>query len=466
MKSNIFLTAVAGLLLLNSCDIEMIPKGKTTLSTTEELDYLLNTATITNKPFYDISIIVNEAYGDDYSSTIASKIKQGNTLKAAYLAYDESIDRAKLSTDDSRYTTIYNQISALNVVISKVDETNGDTEWKNRLKAEAMIERGYYHFIIAGIYAAQYDESTAASKGGIAYVTNHSTEDVKAQISLDKVYENILADMSDENISKLPDKATIVRCTKATGNAMKARVLFQMKRYSEALPYALKAIELNSNIEDRRPIKESGVWKLSADAPNNFIYISPQSTYAAMPNYEQLTLETIPLFEPGDIILNYAKNGRNPFWNPTYGKSDTGIDGCLEAVSYAVFVNPWGLTVERMMYVAAECLIRSGEIQRGLELVNKVRECRIDPDVYQPFTASSEKEAMDKLQRAKFIECIGSFENYFDRKRWNTEDAYKKVITRTIPDAGTFSISPESPLWVQPFPVEVMTYNPTFKQNY
>ena len=127
MKYNIFLTAVAGLLLLNSCDIEMVPKGKTTLSTTEELDYLLNTATITNKPFYDISIIVNEAYGDDYSSTIANKIKQGNTLKAAYLAYDESIDRASLSTDDSRYNTIYNQINALNVLIAKVDESTEAT---------------------------------------------------------------------------------------------------------------------------------------------------------------------------------------------------------------------------------------------------------------------------------------------------------------------------------------------------
>ena len=164
--------------------------------------------------------------------------------------------------------------------------------------------------------------------------------------------------------------------------------------------------------------------------------------------------------------MKYAKNGPYPFWNPVYGKSDTGIDGCLEAVSYAVFVNPWGLTVERIMYLAAECLIRTGEIQRGLDLVNKVRKYRIEPEVYQPFTASNEKEAMDKLQPAKFIECIGTYENYFDRKRWNTEDAYKKTITRTVPDAGTFSISPESPLWVQPFPVEVMTYNSTYKQNY
>ncbi|MBO5456323.1 MAG: RagB/SusD family nutrient uptake outer membrane protein [Muribaculaceae bacterium] len=466
MKYNIFLTAVAGMLLLNSCDIEMVPKGKTTLSTTEELDYLLNSATITNKPFYDISIIVNEAYGDDYSSTIANKIKQGNTLKAAYLAYDESIDRASLSTDDSRYNTIYNQINALNVLIAKVDESTGDNNLKARIKAEATIERAYYHFLIAGIYAAQYDEATASSKGGIAYVKSHTTSDTKVQLRLDEVYENMLADLNDENIEKLPDNANVVRCTKATGYAMKARVLFQMKRYQDALPYALKAIELNGAIENRTSIMDTKVWKLPADAPNNYIYISPQGTSVAMPNYEQLTLETITLFEPGDIVMKYAKNGPYPFWNPVYGKSDTGIDGCLEAVSYAVFVNPWGLTVERIMYLAAECLIRTGEIQRGLDLVNKVRKCRIDPEVYQPFTASNEKEAMDKLQPAKFIECIGSYENYFDRKRWNTEDAYKKTITRTVPDAGTFSISPESPLWVQPFPVEVITYNSTFKQNY
>ena len=73
---------------------------------------------------------------------------------------------------------------------------------------------------------------------------------------------------------------------------------------------------------------------------------------------------------------------------------------------------------------------------------------------------------MEELQQAKFIECIATFENFFDRKRWNTEEKYKKNITRHVPDSGDYTITPESPLWVFPFPVQVMNNNPTFKQNY
>lgn len=471
MKSNIILTAAtAGMLLLSSCDIELVPKGKTTLENTTEIEYLLNTATIRYKPFYDISIIVNEAYGDDYAATVPAKVQRENTLMRAYLAYDETIDRGALAISDDRYTTTYNLINALNVVIAKTNDTSGDDVVKQRIISEARIERAYYHFLIAGIYAAQYDAATASQKGGIAYVTSHSTEDTKVQLPLDKVYELMLDDLKDEYIEQLPEKTNVVRCSKYTGYAIKSRVLFQMKNYTEALKYALKALEGNSTIEDRSYILNTNRWILAADSPNNFWYISPQSVYAAI-NYEQLTLETIALFEPGDLSKEYAYIGGkvrpgNEAYNLSYGQGDSGVRGCVELATYDVYTNPWGLNVERTMYNAAECYIRTGEIQKGLDLVNKVRKCRIHPDSYQPFTATNEKDAMEQLQRAKFIECIGSYENYFDRKRWNSEDAYKKTITRDIPGAGTFSISPESPIWIQPFPTSVMDNNPTFKQNY
>lgn len=70
------------------------------------------------------------------------------------------------------------------------------------------------------------------------------------------------------------------------------------------------------------------------------------------------------------------------------------------------------------------------------------------------------------LQRAKWIECIGTYENFFDCKRWNTEANYKRTITRSLGDYGTFSIKPESPLWVLPFPANATRYNPTLTQNY
>ena len=129
-------------------------------------------------------------------------------------------------------------------------------------------------------------------------------------------------------------------------------------------------------------------------------------------------------------------------------------------------VNNYGITADRMHYTAAECYIRTGRIDEGLDLVNQVRQLRIHPDNYQPFTATTEAEAMAQLQRAKWIECIATYENFFDCKRWNTEENYRRTITRDIPGLGTFALEPDSPLWIFPFPANAVRYNSSLTQNY
>lgn len=129
------------------------------------------------------------------------------------------------------------------------------------------------------------------------------------------------------------------------------------------------------------------------------------------------------------------------------------------------YTNIFGITTERMYYTAAECYIRTNQIDEGLELVNTVREYRIHPDYYEEFKASTEEEAMTLLQKAKWIECISTYENFFDCKRWNSEEKYKRTITRQLP-TGTYSIDPDSPLWIFPFPANAVRYNSSLTQNY
>lgn len=58
----------------------------------------------------------------------------------------------------------------------------------------------------------------------------------------------------------------------------------------------------------------------------------------------------------------------------------------------------------------------------------------------------SEKAAMTMIQPAKWIECVGSYENFFDTKRWNSEEKYRTTITRNLGEYGQYSLSPDSPL--------------------
>ena len=249
-----------------------------------------------------------------------------------------------------------------------------------------------------------------------------------------------------------------MRGDRAWGNAVRAMVLFQMKRYSEALPYAQEAIRLRPYIFDRSVIKQTGEWIQGAESANNYLYLGGAARVS--PTMTMLTVEAGNLFEVGDYVISYESVG----WSLSYGKMYSGLDGVRMFMGWGTCCNVYGLTSEQLHYVAAECLIRTGQIEEGMALVNTVRHFRVED--CQPLLAQSEHEAMTHLQRAKFVEQFDTPFNFFDRKRWNTETDYRADVTHRLGSLGTYTLKPESPLWVMPFPVNAIRYNPTLTQNY
>lgn len=456
-------TAMASLLLITSCvltscddELEIVPKGKTTLENVDDLDALLNTE-YSLGAFLDLSILCNEALGQ--FTPVSACLSQKNTVDYANMTYDESINRAELAATDARIDATYKYINYMNVIISKAPDAKGDNVKRERIIAEAKILRAYFHWLMVNIYAKQYDEATAETDGGVPYVTNTDVSKVKEKVSVAEVYRNILEDCSDENISKLVDQIDDVeRVDKAFGNAVRAKVLMQMKRYSEALPYAQASIRYNGLIADRSTIKTTKNWSLTQSMETNIIYMGAGSR--ACPTYITLSIESSQLFEEGDYVVKYDRAG----WKQSLTNKE--IIGALQFRKFGTMSNVFGITSDRMYYTAAECLIRTGKIKEGLEYVDKVRAYRVEN--YEPFAKDglTEQQAMALMQRAKWIECVATYENFFDTKRWNTEANYRKTITRNLCEYGTYSISPDSPLWILPFPLSATRYNSTLTQNY
>lgn len=503
----IFIMALSAILLLGACDdkLDIVPKGQTTLSTVADLELLLNQEyDLTTSPASDLGMICNESLGDMLAN-VPEMLSQTNTLNYSNMAYDESVDRATLAQNDARYEAIYKYVNYMNVILDKIDDAAGDDSRKASIKAQAKVMRAYLHYLAVNIYAAQYDEATVSSLGGIAYVDDADASTQKAKLTIQGVYDKLLADCSDETIALLPAQASdVFHASQATGYAIRAKILFQMKRYTDALPYAQKALELNGKIEDRSTIAETMSWSLAQDSQNNLLAI--KSTANACPAFETISAETAAKFEEGDYVKSYDMMG----WNAMYGSMMVGVQGSEVSMSMSACATSYGITVERTYYLAAECLIRTGKIREGLALVDKVRAKRVEnyvsyANLYDE-NPMGEQEAMALLQKAKWIECLGSYENFFDCKRWNTEDNYKQSITRTLvigggstPDFGgddgdvdldeesldeedgddddpevpvtpaetkTFTLSPNSPLWILPFPANAVRYNSTLTQNY
>ena len=448
-----------------SCDsqLDIVPKGKVTLGTVSELELLLNQEyALGDMPADNLGILAGETVG--VFDQVSAVLSQTNTVKYALMAFDDQVDRATLTTEDVRYSNLYKYINYMNVVINGMDEATGDESRKPQIVAEARIMRAYLHWLLATIYACQYDAATAETDGGIAYVTDTEVTEQKQKSTLAETYRHILEDCADELIALLPDDhgQQVMRGDKAWGNAVRAVVLMQMKRYAEALPYAQRAISLRPQMFDRSIIRETGSWIQAQSSDNNFLYMTGSGRVS--PTMVMITVETDRLFEAGDYVINYdSPNG----WSLDYGKMYSGLDGIKMYMGWGSQCNVYGLTSEQLHYVAAECLIRTGKITEGLTLVDQVRALRVED--YEPYanrTGLTEQEAMQLLQQSKWIECIGTPFNYLDVKRWNTEPTYRRTVSHRLGSFGTYKLSPESPLWVQPFPLNAVRYNDSLKQNY
>ena len=450
-----------------SCEskLDIVPKGQTVLDNIDDLELLLNQEFSLNEaPAADLGMICGETIGMFIS--VPEVLAAPNTINYAYMTYDETVDRAMLCQNSGRYAAIYKYVNYMNTILEKVDGLEGEASRKAELKAKARIMRAYFHWLCVNIHAAQYDRSKASSLGGIAYVEDIDNNAVKQKLTLEETYEKILADCSDLIIEDLPvNNSDIIQADRAFGYAVKAKVLFQMKDYEGARPYFEKALEINGAIEDRSYIKEEQEWKLQWTVPDNYVWMG--YGVRVSPTTVCISLETDKKFDRNDYVIKYCgSNG----WDFSFGKMYSGLEGVRMFMGWNTCANVYGITSDHLYYDLAECLIRTGNIRDGLEMADKVRRYRIEN--YNSYARMydmmplNEKAAMSLVQASKWVENIGTYENFFDCKRWNSEDDYKTTITKNLGEYGTYSISPDSPLWILPFPANAVRYNPTLTQNF
>lgn len=468
MKKHLLsLIIIAFSLGFNSCDskLDLVPKGESTLNNIDDLALLLNQDySLEVYPFADLGLICNESLG--LMLSVPETLSSPNSLNYAYLAYDEGTDRITLCQNDARYSAIYKYINYCNTLLAKIDGLDGEQWLKNELKAKARILRAYFHWLCVNIHAQQYDKSSASELGGIPYVSDIDMTEVKQKLSLKETYERILEDCGDDVIENLPEENTnVIQADRAFGYAVRGKVLMQMKKYADAVPYFQKALDLNGGIEDRSKVKETGEWTLSRTAQENYVWIGAGPNVS--PTMEVLSLESCAKFEGGDYLINYlGENG----WDLGYGLMFSGVEGTRMYMGFGTCTNPYGISSDHTFYDLAECLIRTGEIRQGLDLADKVRHYRIEnptsfAKLFDLFNFD-ERGAMALLEPAKWIECLGGYENFFDCKRRNSEEKYKKEITRNLGEYGSYTLSFDSPLWILPFPGNATRHNPTLTQNF
>ena len=466
------------LLLFSSCDsyIDITPKGAVTVDSARQYYELVVNPMRCYYPtaFY---YLTDDAWSKE-SNIIGF---ESTTFNGINFTFNEQADRTLLA-DNNLYENMYAYILRMNLILDNIDEAEGSQELKTLAKAEARTFRAFDHFLAVNTYAKAYDPATAQQDGGVCIMDHYDLEATPNKATVAQVYDFIIREL-EESVGLLQEKPeNIYHPNRAYGYGLLSQVYLFHRDWDKARQAAEASLKLNSALVDYNVIKAAGGVARCKDYnrdnnPEVLSYMWMGSGWtteeAALYYYGLISPELKQLFEPDDLryslflrdtgtsIVNWFDTGSGAaIWTPA---------STSERFTYMTV----GLRTAEVYLIAAEANARLGNLDAAADYVNRLRAKRLSTLDTQHSTLNTQQELMKTIINERRKELLFGFHRFFDLKRLNTEPEYRKTVTRTFPVVNvsdtypqkTYTLRPDSRLYIIPFPRSARDKNPNLTLN-
>lgn len=463
MKKYISIALLAVMTLLTACNdyIDVMPKGQRVPTTLADYEaFMRNEYSANYLPSLQALYLINDKFVG------ANNCRNVDDLRTANYMWKEDRDRTSLnSSTEDMFDNGYGIISIMNTIIQAAPTTTQATqEEKNEVMAYAYAIRAFVYHYMVNFYAP----AKAASTSGVPLIYSGDLGTPYHQGTVQEVYEQIIADFNKAIELGVPEQSmTVIHPNRAAVEAGLARAYLSMREYDKALAHATEALNRHNDLfdwlgyytENESRIKDPDNYNnitspMSHTCAENLWFCSGQGN----PNYPcadiDISEERASRFEEGDMkfLVRFKKY---------QSSTDTYYRGLLNG-----YYNYSGIATPEVYLIQAECYARTGKLDEAMKSLNKVRESRIHPDLYQAATASTEAEAIEKIRLTKDNELINTIIPFIDLKRYNAEGKYQRTLTKEF-DGKTYSLRPDSHLWTMVFPANAINRpgNGTLTQN-
>ena len=477
MRSLLYIMHCALCIVIAACDdyIDITPKGAITVDSTSQ--------------YYELIVNPMRAYNPAafWHLTDDAFAKESNILGYENLSFhginytfNEKADRTILS-DNNLYENMYAYIMRSNLVIDNIDETLGSADMKALAKAEARTFRAFDHFLAVNTYAKAYDPNTATQDGGVAIMDHYTLEETPTKATVAEVYDFIIKDL-EESVSLLQEKpVNIYHPNRAFGYALLAKVYLFHRDWEKAKAAAETALKLNSSLVDYNVIKNAGGVARYTDYnyENNPEVLSYHwmgsgwtTEQVALYYYGLISPELKALFESNDLRYSLFLRDTGTSITSWFDYDSGGAIWTPATTTNRFTYMSVGLRTAEVYLILAEAHARLNNLAEATNYVNQLRAKRLSGNS-QLSTPNSQLEMIKTIINERRKELLFGFNRFFDLKRFNLEPEYAKTITREYPVVNasetrptqTYTLRPDSRLYIIPFPHSATDKNPNLTLN-
>ena len=470
------------LLLFSSCDsyIDITPKGAITVDTAEQYYELIANPMRGYHPsafaFLTDELWSKESYIIGYENISYNGIN---------MTFNEQADRTLLS-DNNLYENMYSNILRMNLVLDNIDAAPGTDEVKTLAKAEARTYRAFDHFLAVNTFAKAYTPETAAQDGGVCIVRSSDLETTPLKSTVADVYDFIISELEATVPLLAEQPANIYHPNRAFGYGLLAQVYLHHRDWQKAKTAAEQSLALNSALVDyneiasyRRGLLDSSYGDKYGDDRNpevlSYMWNGSSgwtSEKGHFTNYGMISPEMVKLYKQEKNDLRYTLFFMETGQPATTFDRGSGADIWIETVTTSKFMYAtMGMRTPEVYLILAEAEARLGNVARAAELVNTLRAHRISGGKTAIDTPATPTDMVRAVILERRKELLFGFHRFFDLKRLNTEPEYQTTITRTFPivtktvPQHTYTLRPDSRLYIIPFPHSARDKNPNLTLN-
>lgn len=354
----------------------------------------------------------------------------------------------------SNWHGLYNIIFYTNVILEGIEKikptTNAEQlEW-NQVKGSASFFRAYQNYVAAQEYCKPYVKNSAHTDLGIPLRLTSDFNIPSTRSTVEATYSQILSDLKVA-LSILPISTPInttyqLRPTQVATTAMLARVYLAMGNYDSAYTYADRTLQVYNtlmNFNLSPPLLPSGNFRIPRFNPEVLFHTACQA----------FAILGITRMQPDSILVqSYDVNDlrKDRYWlfsGGTY-KFTGSYDGGLNLFT--------GIATDEIYLIRAECFARMGNTNGALNDLNALVSMRWRNTVtYPTITATDANDALRKVLVERRKELIFRGLRWTDLRRLNQDPQFAVTLTRSY-NGATYTLAPNSPLYILPIPTNVI----------